>query len=66
MPVPACSKCGATTIYAGYNPWCPACGWHREEARRKLTVPVFYDAQNPSRRVLSRESLCEVILPGQP
>ncbi|HUJ41915.1 MAG TPA: DUF3592 domain-containing protein [Candidatus Acidoferrales bacterium] len=36
MPAPGCPKCGAKTIFAGYDPWCPACGWNREEAGRRL------------------------------
>ena len=31
-----------------------------------MTVPVFYDAQNPKRRMVLCESSCEVIPPGEP
>jgi len=30
-----------------------------------MTVPVFFDARDPKRRVLYCEALCEVIPPGQ-
>jgi uncharacterized protein (DUF983 family) len=47
MPAPPCPKCGATTVFAGYDPWCPSCGWNREEAGNRLRraarkAPLFY------------------------
>jgi len=47
MPAPPCPKCGAKTIYAGYDPWCPSCGWNREEADKRLRsamrkAPLYY------------------------
>jgi hypothetical protein len=47
MPAPPCPKCGASTIFAGYDPWCPLCGWNREEAGKRLRsttrkAPLYY------------------------
>ena len=47
MPAPPCPKCGAKTIFAGYDPWCPSCGWNREEAGKRLRkaarkAPLYY------------------------
>lgn len=47
MPAPPCPKCGAKTIFAGYDPWCPSCGWNREEAGKRLRsalrkIPFYY------------------------
>jgi len=36
MPAPPCPKCGAATTFAGYDPWCPSCGWNREQAGKRL------------------------------
>jgi hypothetical protein len=47
MPAPPCPKCDAKTIFAGYEPWCPSCGWNREEAGKRLRsafrkIPFYY------------------------
>ena len=47
MPAPPCPKCGARTVFAGYDPWCPSCGWNREEAGNRLRratrkAPLYY------------------------
>jgi len=47
MPAPQCPECGAKTIFAGYDPWCPSCGWNREEAGKRLRratgkIPFYY------------------------
>jgi len=47
MPAPQCPKCGAKTVFAGYDPWCPSCGWNREEAGKRLRratgkIPFYY------------------------
>ncbi len=47
MPAPPCPKCRAQTVYAGYDPWCPSCGWNREVAGDRLrrasrSIPFYY------------------------